>query len=110
MTTFELTTTRMIDLPSSLCVYGIVAEAYADEDEGGKYVEYVGEFGGELGNDHEFRIMIWLEGTDLYIRGGFDDEDFVTDDEFDPESEDVYDVLDEICKTLNDYIREQLGE
>lgn len=108
MTTFEMTTTRMIDLPSSVCVYGIVAEAYADEDEVGKYVEYVGEFGGEFNNDHEFRIMISMEGTELYIRAGFDDEDFVDEEYCDPGN--VIETLDDICKNLDGYIKEQIGE
>ena len=108
MTTFELTSTSMINLPSSVCVYGVVAEAYADEDEGGNYVEYVGEFGGEFENDHEFRITVWMEGTRLYIRGGFDDEDFAEEEYCNPE--DIEDVMDYVCKALDRDIRSALGE
>lgn len=108
MTTFELTTKRTIDLPSSVCVDHIIANATFCDDDIGDYVEYRQSFGRD--NEHEFRITVWCEGMGLCVRAGFDDEDFVTGDEFDPESHNVYDILDEICVILTEYIRKELGE
>lgn len=108
MISLESITRISIDLPESVCIYGVTAKASVEEDEQGNYVEYVGEFGGEYGNDHMFRVMVWLEDTDVYIRSSFDGEDFVKDEYCDPD--DAEKVFNEVCEALDGDIRSLMSD
>ena len=108
MTTFELRTTRSVELPGSVCVHGIVADARHCEDEEGSYVEYASDFGER--DEHEYRITVWCDGLNICIKGVVDEEYSIVDTDFDPMVDDMWAVFDGVCITLTEYIEEHLGE
>ena len=103
---FDFSFTESYCMPGYITVWGVRLEASQeqDDDTGEKYIEYYGTYGDHDGEEYDIRIVAWAGSSGyLIIRGGFDDEDIVCEEEYyagDPLNE----VIDKVVSQLEDYI------
>ena len=103
---FDFSFTETYYMPGSITVWGVELKARqeCDDDTGEDYVEYSGIYGDHNGREYDIRIVAWAGSSGfLIIRGGFDDEDIVCEEEYyvgDP----LDATIDKVVSQLEDYI------